>query len=344
MINLQALLILIFFFCTELLILFFLLISIICRRIYFFYSTFLSMYRRRKISQSILNYLEKKEPVAPKRIFAHRFELLPILEDFNHRVKGSDWEGIKNEIARRYLFDKARKWTQSLFWKRRNFAARVFALIPLKEDEQRILDLLDDPLFLVHSVAALAAVQLESEKGIDKILRNMGRERRYGRWFYRDILLQGSMQSMLRLNQIAMDCKEIQMHHAALEVFAGKTVTFPIPYLEKYLASEDLNLRLAALKVLVRNPQFASAEIFMKYLGDPDDAIRAEAAKGLEAFSLDQKTYEKLETALEDPSWNVRFQAASSLKKMGKKGLEFLKQQIPHTKAYAVAQYALEFG
>jgi HEAT repeat protein len=131
---------------------------------------------------------------------------------------------------------------------------------------------------------------------------------------------------------------------AILEIFAKKTVSCPIPFLQRDLQSDNPKIRETALKVLVRNPQKDSEKLLLKYLEDPQDEIRAEAASGLSLFVNDEVLLQ-LQAALKDPSWKVKIQAAASLKKMGEKGIAILKEQdskLDKT-SYEVAQYAMDF-
>ena len=229
----------------------------------------------------------------------------------------------------------------SFFWIKRNFAARCFALEPLIEDEKSILSLIDDPIFLVRSLASHAAIQLDSKEGIMKTLLHMSQETGYAHYRYRDILLHGSKNAFLWIEEIAEKKKRTSIHLACLEVLAGTTITLPLPFLEDDLASKNSNVRLATLKVLNRHPQKNSEKILFKCLKDPEEDVRAEAAIGLENFSSEE-TLKQLKIALKDSSIKVRLQAGTTLKKFGEVGREILMHQ-DEKQSRDIAKYVLEF-
>lgn len=338
MFELKTLLLLFFFLLVEIGSLFFLLFALIYQRIFTTFKIKIQAHIRTKISDQIASYLENQRPFVPSPIFSHPLQLLSVLESYNRRIQGEEWESLKKEIAAKYLLKLARGSAKSLFWKKRSFAARVFALAPLPEDEALILRLLVDPVFLVNSLASLAAISLNSKKGIELTLHHMAEKTGYASCYYRDALLQGSTQTFAYMVEIAPKSPEI--HLACLEVFSGKTVTCPIPFLEADLRSKDPKIVLAALKVLVRNPLKNSKAIFWEALepGVHPEEIRVQAAAGLKLF-IDPDVLQKLEETLDDPSWKVRLQAALSLTEMGEPGMAILQKQKEKEAAY----YALDF-
>lgn len=271
--------------------------------------------------------------------------ILPVMESYNHRLRGGEWEELKIKIGDLYLLPTARRWTESRFWNRRNYSARCFALIPLQNDSERILKLLDDKVFLVRSIAAVAAVQLEERRMIYKILQHMSVVAGYANSFYNDILLQGSDKVFRSTAEIALSEKDPQMHIACLKVLGCRTVNYPLPFLKEDLNSDNIAIRRAAIKVVAMNPQMDAEEILWKYLKDPSEDVRIEAISGMQFF-VNDNTIAKLSEALKDESWSVRYQAANTLKKMGDKGLLALNQQDPRNsrQAYDVAHYALQFN
>lgn len=345
MFELKSLLILLTLLAVEFLLLFLLLIVMLQRRVVAWLSEKIAERRKGKISDKIFFFLENATPFTKESLFSHSKLLLEVLENFNKKLKGEEWDALKQAIGELYLLPKARKRAKSWFWSRRNFAARSFALVPLAQDESFILSLVQDREFLVRSTASLAAVIIGSRKAIELTLDWMAKkETGYARYYYRDILLQGSTKAFEEMAKIAKEKKEGPIHLACLEVFAGKTVPYPLPFLEEDLKSKNETSFLAALKVLERNPIENTEEILLSALSHPHPSIRAEAAKELKVYP-GPLTVEALEKALKDPIWEVRLRAASSLKEMGENGIAILKKQTAdHNQlGYEVAQYALDF-
>ena len=235
-------------------------------------------------------------------------KLLEVLESFNEKLSGKDWDSLKFRLVKDHLLPKAKKWVKSPFWIKRNKAARIFALCPLLEDEKLMLKLIADPKFLVRSIAASALIGIESQKGVLEILKQMEKERGFSYFFYIDLLSQSSQKVLAMISQMS------DYHLPALAILATKTFTIPLPFLAKDLASKDLLIRKAAIKVLIRNPQKEVYGLLLENLKDPDPEMRALAATALENYPLSQ---DHLESSLTDPIWSVKLAAAKSLKAMG---------------------------
>jgi len=342
--ELKTILLLFYFLSLEVTALFTMLFYLIYLRVIFSIKTKIQIKRENQVSKKIASHLQGSKLPAHEGLFSDSQLLLLVLESFNHRLKGEEWEKLKYKLVSQYLLKVARKRVSSFSWRRRNFAARVFALLPLQKDERSILSLLNDSVFLVKSTASLAAVRLSSEEGIHQILKYMASAYGYSRCFYRDILLQGSLQTFTLIQNIASHTKDPSIHLACLDVFSGQTTPISLPFLLKDLQSKDPQILLAALKILSRTLLKNAKAIFLSFLKDPREEIRVEAAAGLKAF-VDTSSLKALEKSLADPSWKVRLQVARSLKEMGKKGEAILRRQNikKNQTTYEIAKYALDF-
>ncbi len=298
---------------------------------------------KQRFSEIIIDYITTKKPFSKEKKFASHPEfLLQIMEDFNHRLNGENWEPLKLAIATHYLLPRARKFAKSIFWPKRNIAARCFSLAPLLEDEKQILLLVDDSKFLVRSRASVAAVQLESENGIFKSVEHMSLEYDYAYYYYSDILSQGSTKVLIFISQIPTTNENPKIHLACLSILGSKTMPFPLPFLQKDLQAKNLQIRLSALKVLLKNPQKNTSEIFLHCMNDPNEDIRSIGAMGL-AQNESKDCIETLTNALKDPSWKVRLAAARSLKQMGQMDVLMQQKKENHKDAYEAAQYGMQF-
>jgi HEAT repeat protein len=237
-------------------------------------------------------------------------KMLEVLEEFNQKLSGKDWDHLKFFLAKRDLLPKARKWATSPFWIKRNKAARIFALAPLIEDEVFILKLVHDSKFLVRSIAAFSAIQIESKEAVIEILKQMSTESGYSYFFYMDLLSQSS-QKVLEL--IA---KAKQYRLPSLAVLATKTIHIPLSNLEEDLRSKDPLIRKAAIKVLIRNPEQGVEALLLEALKEPDAEIRAAAASALQNYPSNLVQV-SLESALKDQVWQVKIEAGKALKHLG---------------------------
>lgn len=272
-------------------------------------------------------------------------DLLLVMESLDKRISSPELDDLKQEVSHNYLLGQARKLATSSSWENRNFAARCFALFPLLEDKSTILNLIDDPVFLVHSIAAAAAVKLELKEGFLKIIKRMSLDAGYSRCAYQDILTKGSVKSFLWIEEFAATEKDPLVRRACLELLASRQVIFTHPFLHEAINSTDPLIRLAAAKLFAHNLQKDSEDILYRLMDDKSEEIRAQAAYGLGFFKT-RKNIDRLLLALNEDSWRIRKQAAESLKGMGKEGLDALNNYNPSTnkKGYETIQYVLEFS
>ncbi len=333
---------------VELIILFGLTVAMIVIRAMEYYRSKWEPYYKQSISLILLEALEKssKAPIEESlKPFANQQMLLYQTEAFDRRFSGGDWEEIKSTIARQFLLPRARRYYKSLSWIKRNYAARSFALEPFPRDENKILTLIDDRVFLVSAIAASGAITLEIEEGIRKIINHMSKHEGYSHYFYRDLLInKGTLLVFSWIEQIADSETDLATHLSCLTVLAGKSMIITKPFLAQDLKSENETLRLAAIKVYAHNLQKESASVLSECIKDNNPLIRTEAAIGLSHF-LSEETLQQLEIALSDPVWSVRLQAGLSLKRMGKLGLSILNQQTLEgsKRAFDTAHYVTNF-
>jgi hypothetical protein len=285
---------------------------ILFKRVHAFFSQKRENKKKTEISNFISEALKKKGLPIPS--FPPNF-LLEILEIYDRRLKGEEWEEFKILITKNTLLPKARKWGKSLSWKRRNFAARVFSLTHLPEDEEENLLLLEDRSFLVRSIASATAVKMESQKGILKTLQNMEQEPGYGRYYYADLLSQSTQRVFKWIVEIALT--HPSLHLACLEVLAVNTVPIPMPFIKQDLQSKEEAIRLAALKVVIRNPQIGSISLFAECMEDSNEKIRILGGQGLGNYASNE-SIESLRRGLTDSSPFVRLVCAKSFKKLDK--------------------------
>lgn len=325
-----------FFVALEVAILAILLLLLAARRLYVSIRDPQEIRLRKQASGLILDFMQTGKNASLFPRMPH-FILLEALESFNNKLKGTDWKMFARKLAETFLLGKARRRYRSLFWRKRNFAARVFALAPLSLDEPKILRLVHDRKFLVRAAASLAAIELESEEGIQEILRQMSKTTGYAHYFYRDLFEKASQKTL----EIASRwITNPDLCAACLEILGGKTVPFPLPFLHELLNHPDLAKRRLSLKILLSNPHFESEELWHQLLKDPDEEIRSMAAIGLSRFAANPPVSAIQEFFTTAKSPKERIKAAAALKKMGVLDPE---QYRSDPAAYGLACYAMEF-
>ncbi|MBF8263782.1 MAG: hypothetical protein HW387_1447 [Parachlamydiales bacterium] len=334
--------ILIWIFIAEAVLSFFLITMVALHRLFYFFVHRISNQRKKRLSGYFFKCIEENRAFDAKSYPGRRRwtkELLEVLESFNDRFHGNEWEAIKRPVAEEYLLPTARKWARSIFWKKRNQAARSFVLCPTIEDEKNILRLMDDRTFLVHHKATIAAIELESQAGIRKALVAIRCKAGSSRVFYRDALIGASHAAAEKM--IAAG-NEPALRLACLDVLSGKSWALPIPFLKTDLRSKNTALRRLAIRTLVRNPVADCIEILIDALKDQDEEVRCDAAKGLQIYSP-LANLDCLIEALHDPSWFVRIEAARALKLAGATGKALLKKQTD-SQAVEAVRYIEVFG
>ncbi len=302
---------------------------------------------RKKIAKEIIRYMQgtdSLESVLMKSGGAKKTLLLKELETFNQRFAGEEWEFVKEKIAQEYLLPKARKKAASHKWLKRAFAARCFALAPLNEDKDYILKLFEDSNFQVKSLVVPAIMHLKMKEGVVKILENMSHDFGFFRYYDLDTLVSAKSPEIFDwIEEVCKSTPNKKLKLACLEVLSGKMQIIKNGFLMQDVQSSDEEIRLAALKVFARNPQKDSLDVLLSHADDPMPSIRKESYSGLAHFRTPQ-TLQVLENGLADPDWNVRLQAATSLKNMGKAGLSVLNKQDPEKEphAYQAAHFILQ--
>lgn len=299
-----------------------------------------------EISILILDLIENKQPFSlatiPKKLLVFS-RFLTVMESFNKRIQGDDWQELKHAIGLQYLLPSARRLAHSIFWQKRNKAARAFSLIAEKEDELVILSLIKDSFFLVRSYASCAAIHLESPQGILMTLEHMIQASGYARYYYTDLLLQGSKAVFSEILHIVTETQDPQMQLACAEILSRKTLSCPLPFVHKWLKDTNPHMRLQTLKILACNPQENTETFIFQALDDPDENVRVLAIGCLEHCDSEATTA-KLKQYLSDARWSIRLQAALLLKKIGKTDILERQTQMDNAQAYEVAQYVLLFG
>lgn len=268
---------------------------------------------REKIARDIVLCLQKKKSVSQFKM-VNRLSLIEVLETFNLKLSDADWDELKIAIAAKYILPKARKWGRSMFWRKRQLAARSFALAALPQDENTILHLMEDSSFLVRSLATAAVIKMESKKGLVKALVNMTKEVGYAHYFYLDLLSRSPRQIFTWVAEMASERRA--WHLACLEILGTQTLSMPMPFLEEDLHSRNPQFRKAAFRVLLCNSHKGNVSNFIEGLDDPDEEIQTISAKGLGNHPT-QQSIKALRKAIQQKSWPVRLEAARSLNKMG---------------------------
>jgi hypothetical protein len=299
---------------------------------------------RKELATIFLEAIEEKQPFSFKSItkkLTKPFPMLSIIEDINSKFTDDHWKKIKTEVLNQMLFPLARKWYRSSSWIKRNFSIRCFALLPLKEDEEKIVLLLQDKKTLIRLSASLCAVTLGTPKLLEVMFDVMKKEPEKGRYAYRDAVLRGNINvfSWIR-EQIKLE-ENSDLRLIYLDLLSSRYDSSVLLYIKKDLQSDNQYLRLKAIKILGKFPSKESVSLMLPYLNDPYYLIRAEILAFIPGI-LREEAFDYLKEGMKDEMWWVRLQAALGMKKLKEKGLNYLKNVSQEEKdMYDLAQYVL---
>lgn len=331
----------------EIVIVIFLIATLLIRRLMSYPFALREIENRSKIIAYLMHCIEYdmiSDAIMQYRGCRSSWLLLSVLEDFDKKLKGEEWLALRAALARRFLFPKAKKLVHSIRWNKRNFAARCFAMDPSEQEEQMLLELFEDPIFLIQSRAATALIASESYVGVIKVIAKMSESEGYRRYFYRDVLLEGSVRVFAWIMRVAVVDKDPKIHLAAVEILSTRVIMDPLFFLKNDVNSADPVLRKVAIKTYATNPHHASADIFLDHVNDPDKEVRSEAIAGLCHFR-EPKVFSVLKELLASFEPQIALAAAKTLKKMGKQGVDLLRERELNGREESrlLVQYVLQF-
>jgi hypothetical protein len=215
----------IYFFLIQIMILLFILLLIFIGNRYHAYKIRKGSENLTLVQKEIASFILKRKN--PKQVnletIADPKTILIALEKFDRYMSGSDWTAIKTAVIHQHLLTLAREQVASTNWKKRNFSARVFALAPFEEDKRTIFKLLDDPVYLVSSIASLAVFNLNEKSAARKILEKMLEEKGYGYFYHRDLFLAGPEVAMEWVKEIKNDTKNKEIQHVCEDILKFQT-------------------------------------------------------------------------------------------------------------------------
>jgi|GEM_PF-2155044 len=327
----------------ELVLVFVASILIIFTRIYMGYRKKRYDRIRKEITSYFFQSLEKNANpnafVLPRRLRNLR-ALLTVIEDIDETIKEANWLVLKEMIIKRYLFPKARYSAKSLRWMRRNLAARTFALFPTKEDEDSILYLVSDKVPLNRIFAARAAIALATPTLLRRLFDMMVLEPVKNLFNLRDIVVNGSEIVYQWMQKELKRETDINMRFIYLDIFSAKKGYTIRQLIDLDLKSDVKYLREKAVQILIQFPTKEDLPLLKPFLKDPSEDIRAHVAKALGNL-VGESAFEELKGALQDESFWVRMQAAISLRRLGKIGVDYLNQVGDNPDMRGIVDYAL---
>lgn len=287
------------------------------------------------------NKLPIKEEVEP---YLYSLSVVvQVIRELNGKIKGATWRKGKELILKEWMGDKIRRALFSRNWKKKSWSLQALALYPRSELEERVILLLKDKIPAVRFSAATCLIKINTQNGVNHLLKAMAEEESYARYPYRDLLVTGDVQIFTFIANQYRESEDVGIRICALEVLSQKVGFIHVDLVKKDLESENPELKWWALRALENCPSEESIAILEKHAAeDQDERLRTIAIQSL-GIIMDRKALPLFEKLLRDPSQIIRMQAAIALKKLGSLGKNVLKNQKEenHHEAFSAARFAL---
>lgn len=298
----------------------------------------------RIITESIHTHKDIVLEEIPTKLKNYR-DVLFTVENFDRYLVDPVWQKTKKKIIDGYLLPGALPHIESHSWQDRQMALRCYALDPKRlVEDSLVLPMLDDEHFLVRIVAALCLIRSVRREVVLPVIKQMVKESAAAQYPYRDLLIKGDGPIFEWLGDIVATEKDQVVVAACLDVLSTKIHKDLLPLAMKHITSPNEKCRLAALKIVSRIPGKETSYTLCKALQDPYWEVRAYAASSL-GRHIDKSHIPPLVCALNDQEWFVRLKAAEALKHMGQEGRDELYKQSSanNPEAHEIAQYILSF-
>ena len=227
---------------------------------------------------------------------------------------------------------------RSIFWWNRLEGARILGAGGSRVGAPVLLDMLDDRNFTVRIAAARALGKSEDPRYIEPLLRAL-RRGHLSRTQIAEVLVTLGPIARQRLRELVLqlprDKSASKLRATTVEVLALVGDAGATPFIQYALASGDAEVRIAAFKAASVLRLALSLDEIRGGLQDPVWQVRAHAATSVGRCGL-VNLVPDLAVLLGDRNWWVRVNAARALYALGTTGHEMLESiAATHDDAYA---------
>lgn len=280
--------------------------------------------------------------------FARDFMRLPmrlqiyLLAELAPHLSGVEQQALRRLARRAGLLAKAERLCRSAFWSRRLFGAKLCTLVG--HTTPAMTALLTDRHPAVRAQAVEWAVHHPDPAVIDALLRMLGDRDGRCRFAAQDTLVRIGHAAIAPLIDYLG-----QADHAgllgALEVALTMADARLIEPTTALVDAPAPDVRVRAVSLLGALGSERGLERITRALGDPDPAVRIAALRALAGLTH-WPVAPTVARLLHDAAWDVRRQAALTLRAFGAPGLIFLRRLRDSSDpvAAAVARYALDLA
>jgi len=280
--------------------------------------------------------------------FTREFVRLPmrlqiyLLGELAPHLSGVEQQALRRLAMRAGLLGKAERLCRSWFWSRRLFGAKICTLVGHPAPVVR--GLLADRTPAVRAQAVEWAVHAIDDALIDALLQVLGDRDGRCRFAAQDTLVRvghAAIEPLIRY----LDTADHDGVLGALEVALTMADARLLAPARRLAASPAADVRARAVALLGALGSEDGLTIVVAALEDPEPAVRLSALRAL-AGLVHWPAAPAVARRLQDGAWDVRRQAALTLRAFGPPGLLFLRRlrDADDPVASAVARYALDLA
>lgn len=295
---------------------------------------------KRALEHCVLYSLTQKIPDELPFFTIH--VLLDTLISFDERLKGREWELLKERLITPHV-GALKRYATTSSWKKRAYFIKGALLAPHLFEQEKVIAALQDKKAVLRYMSAQVLAKRSDSTTLNILLDAIAHEQGYMKHTLRDALLKSPPEVFEMIAEIFRKESNIFRQIACLEVLSQKAGVLRFEDVEPHLRSPNVQLRWWALKALENMPGKETCAVLQEH-ADMDNAdIRCVVASALGNFSL-QDVQEKLEYLLTDAHWLVRLNSALSLKRYGSAGQAILEKHRQETNktVQETVQYALD--
>ena len=299
----------------------------------------LSIVARESLARLVTRGFVNVEEIQILRDLPNDVQVVAFLE-ISQTLTGTGKERLRFVAQQVGLVDRARKLCESGRWARRLRGARILSRLDVPDP--LVQKLLADPHPAVRAQAAEWAAAQPSTRVISAMLVLLADPATQARFAVQNALLRMG-------GVVAGPLAEFLEGHSGRAAEAGLRVAESLaepsfgPLALRHSREDDVDVRVAAAKLLGAVADAAAAERLMALLSDAEPRVRAAAAKSLGRMQYWQSG-SQLAERLRDSTWHVRKEAGLALRAIGAPGTLFLRRAMKGDDRFAadMAQQVLD--
>lgn len=327
---------LLYFIIIEFFVVLFFIITCYAIKLYYFFKNS----KDKKQFKELEDILLQNKPIPP--IYQHKVEL--ILNVFKHLDEQNipNWNESSCNIMQDQILPYARKFIDSKSWEKRYLLVLCLKYCIKSGNEDLILRFINDK----NAMVSFNGIQIASQLGTPRLLKAILYKLQLEPHPYHVIAIRELSQSK-NLNEVIKDELKIssdswfkKICYEILNVIGGPPEFFELAKRDCY--SDNINLRLAAIRALPYLDKNQYIEIYKQLITDENWMIRNAVVKTLRE-TKDIASLDILANSLQDPVWWVRVNAAKTLANLGDEGQLLLTEyKALNLEGYEEAAYFLK--